>query len=297
MADTFEAIARCEDCLRATIEKAPPTMDVSIESFRVQRPFLADFADLSRRLRPAAAELPTALPRLNSALRVGTPVVRSSVTLNRETAKVFESLNYLVEDPSTLLAIRDGRDAVTVLNPLANYVAPYQTVCNYANYFFTGLQGDVGFEVAGGSAQAAMLKSDTDSLQDNKFGEFTADRPADIPLNVDPRGAHYPQPGGEDVPWQRQATQAYGPAIDAQGNADCQIGQQGYISGPFNGEVTRDDYDPTYAPATVEDPSDMQQVEDFSNDRAGSSRTVNAHNTPGLRGPTFTGVPHLRDVP
>ena len=297
MADTFEAIARCEDCLRATIEKAPPTMDASIESFRVQQPFLADFADLSQRLRPAAADLPTALPRLNSALRVGTPVVRSSVTLNEETAKVFESLNYLVKDPSTLLAIRDGRDAVTVLNPFVNYVAPYQTVCNYANYFFTGLQGDVGFEVAGGSAQAAMLKSDTDSMQDNKFGEFTADRPADIPLNVDPRGAVYPQPGPEEVPWQRQATQAYGPAIDAQGNADCQIGQQGYITGPLNGSTTRGDYDPSYKPATVADPSDMEQVEEFSNNKAGASRTVNQHNTPGLRGPTYTGVPHLRDVP
>ena len=38
-------------------------MDAAIRSFRVQRPFLADFADLSRRLRPAVEELPTALPR------------------------------------------------------------------------------------------------------------------------------------------------------------------------------------------------------------------------------------------
>ena len=297
MADTFEAIVRCPDCLRATIEKSPPTMDASIESFRVQQPFLADFADLSQRLRPAAERLPSALPDLNSALRVGTPVVRDSVTLNQETAKVFESLDYLVRDPSTLLAIRDGRDAVAVLNPFANYVAPYQTVCNYGNYFLTGLQGDVSFQTTGGSAQAALLKSDTASEQDNKFGEFTADRPADIPLNVDPRGAHYPQPGPEPVPWQRQSTQAYGPAIDAQGNADCQIGQQGYISGPYNGSATRDDYDPTYRPATVDDPSNEQQVDEFSNNKAGSSRTVNDHNTPGLRGPTFTGVPHLRDVP
>ena len=35
-----------------------PTMSVSIQSFRVQRPFMTDFADLSRRLRPAAQELP-----------------------------------------------------------------------------------------------------------------------------------------------------------------------------------------------------------------------------------------------
>jgi hypothetical protein len=297
MADTFEAIVRCPDCLRATIEKSPPTMDASIESFRVQQPFLADFADLSDRLRPAAARLPTALPKLNSALRVGTPVVRSSVTLNEETAKVFESLNYLVRDPNTLLALRDGRDAVAVLNPLVGYVAPYQTVCNYGVYFFTGLQGDVGFETAGGSAQAALIKSDTDSEQDNKMGEWTNDRPPDVPLNVDPRGAKYPQPGPEQPPWQRMMGPAYGPAIDAQGNADCQIGQSGYPSGPLNGDVERGDFDPTYRPSTVEDPSDHEQVDEFNRHRAGGSRTANMHNFPGLRGTTFEGVPHLKDVP
>jgi hypothetical protein len=270
---------------------------VSIDSFRVQQPFLADFADLSQRLRPAAERLPTALPRLNSALRVGTPVVRDSVTLNRETAKVFDSLDYLVRDPNTLLALRDARDAVTVLNPLANYIAPYQTVCNYSVYFFTGLQGDVGFETAGGSAQAALIKSDTDSEQDNKVGEWTSDRPADIPGNVDPRGAKYPQPGPEKPPWQRQMAPAYPPAIDAQGNADCQMGQSGWPTGPINGTEERGKYDPTYKPATVADPNNESQVDEFNRTRAGGSRTANIHNFPGLRGPTFKGVPHLKDVP
>src|ERR687886_2622764 len=74
MADTFEAIGRDPNALRATIEKGPPTEDVSIHSFRIQRPFLADFADLPRRLRPAARVLPTALPGLNKPFRIGTPV-------------------------------------------------------------------------------------------------------------------------------------------------------------------------------------------------------------------------------
>src|SRR5918911_2547850 len=89
MADTFAALVRCEGCLRATIEKSPPTEDVSIRSFRVQQPFLADFTDLSRRLTPAVAILPGALPRLNRALAIGTPVVRSSVTLSEQTSNVL----------------------------------------------------------------------------------------------------------------------------------------------------------------------------------------------------------------
>src|SRR3954462_5138206 len=114
-ADTFAALVRCPDCLRATIEKGPPTEDASIRSFRVNQPFLADFTDLSRRFNPSVKVLPTALTRLSGALEIGTPVVRDTVTLNQETTKVFNSLRYLVHDPNTLLALRDGRDAVAVL--------------------------------------------------------------------------------------------------------------------------------------------------------------------------------------
>src|SRR6185295_16982409 len=66
MADTFAAISADPRALQDTIEKAAPTMDVSISSFRVQRPFYADFTDLSHRLRPAVAELPRSLPPINS---------------------------------------------------------------------------------------------------------------------------------------------------------------------------------------------------------------------------------------
>ncbi|MEA2312693.1 MAG: phospholipid/cholesterol/gamma-HCH transport system substrate-binding protein, partial [Solirubrobacteraceae bacterium] len=38
MADTFAALGRYPDALKATISKGPPTMDTAIASFRVQRP-------------------------------------------------------------------------------------------------------------------------------------------------------------------------------------------------------------------------------------------------------------------
>jgi hypothetical protein len=180
-----------------------------------------------------------------------------------------------------------------VLNPFVNYVAPYQTVCNGAVYFFTGLQGDVGFETANGSAQAALLKLDGSSQQDNKLGDIQ-DRPADFPSNMDPRGAVVPP---DQSPVEVQHTQAYGPAIDAQGNADCQIGQSGYPVGPLNGRVQRGNFDPSYKPASVADPTSSSQIQSFNNNQAGGSHTVNQMNTPGLMGPTFTGVPNLRDVP
>jgi phospholipid/cholesterol/gamma-HCH transport system substrate-binding protein len=288
MADTLGALVRCEDCLRATIERAPPTEDASIRSFRVQQPFLADFTDLSRRLRPSVQALPVELPRLNRALAVGTPVVRSSVSLNVQTRRVFVALDDLVRDPSTLLALRDARDAVGLLKPLLGYVAPFQTVCNDTVAYFTGLAGDVGFETTNGSAQAALLKLDGASQQDNKMGSY-ADRSADVPRNVNPHGAVYPD--GTGSPWEAQHTMTYGPAIDAQGNADCQNGQTGYVTGPLNGP-TGGRY-----PAASADPSDQSALNEFNAHHAGGSHTVNQMNLPGLSGPTFTGVKRLRDLP
>jgi hypothetical protein len=265
----------------------------------VQQPFLADFTDLSKRLQPAARVLPTALPKLNRALAVGTPVVRSSRVLNDETAKVFNALDDLVANPNTLLALRDARDTISVLRPLVNYVAPYQTVCNYGNYFFAGLAGDVGFETANGSAQAALQKDDGNSPQDNKLGDF-GDRPADVPSNVKPQGAMYPSPAGgkSNSPWEKAQNPAYPAAIDAQGNADCEMGQYGYSAGPNNGPITRGNFDPTYRPRAVPDAqNNFAGVQQFDANYAGGSHTSSGDNLPGLRGPTFTGVKSLKDVP
>ena len=97
MADTFEAIVREPESLRQTIEKSPPTLDVSIESLRVQRPFLEDFADLSARLRPAAQELPRSLPAINDALRVGTPILPQTDVLNENLEDSFNALDDLFQ--------------------------------------------------------------------------------------------------------------------------------------------------------------------------------------------------------
>src|SRR5215217_1932819 len=53
MATTFAAISRDSNALRETIEESPPTLAVATESFRVQTPFLARFASVSRDLEPA----------------------------------------------------------------------------------------------------------------------------------------------------------------------------------------------------------------------------------------------------
>jgi hypothetical protein len=282
MADTFAAFNRCPSCLQDTIAKNPPTEDVAIRSFRVQRPFIVDFTDLSRRLIPFANVLPSALPKLNSALAVGTKVLPQTVSLNQRTGEVFQALDDLVKEPSTGLALSDLRDTLGVTKPLINYVAPFQTVCNYTTAWITALGQHQSEGVSNGTAERVLLKSDN-MRQDNRMGDAGADRPVDLPKGVDPTTATSPS-GALEV----FHGGPYFPAIDAQGNADCQNGQFGYIDGPLG----KGRY-PAHGPVPGDDPFFTQ----FERNFAGGSHNVYLDNTPGLAGTTFWGVKNLKDVP
>jgi virulence factor Mce-like protein len=283
MADTFDAITRDPDALRATISRQPATFQQGIQSLPPQRSFLTEFADLSARLRPTARILPTALPRLNDALRVGAPVLRDTPRLNEEVGKTYDAIRDLVDEPTTLLALKDLDTLTAVGAPLLEYVAPYQTVCSYGNYFFAGLGGHISEGTSLGTAERVLVKEDNHS-QDNRWSDFPADRPVDVPSDVDPSDAYLPN-RPEDSEFVRQAahTQPFAPAIDAQGNADCQIGNSGYIDGPLPAVGGR------YPPAP-DSPT-------FDATAAGGSHVVAEADTPGLAGPTFNGVPSLKDVP
>ena len=226
MADTFAAISANPRALQDTIEKGAPTMDVSIDSFRVQRPFMADFTDLSARLRPAAEQLPRSLPAINSAFEVGTPVLPRTVELNDNLEKAFNEANDLFENPNTLLALKDLTTAVTVTRPALEYIAPYQTVCNYFNYFMHPLgemQSVVQTGPTGGGTVLNQNMKLPNSHQQNNYGSSTGSRPWDILPGQKPQGAKDLQGN----PLFRLYATAYNPAIDAQGNADCQLGQTG----------------------------------------------------------------------
>ena len=123
-----------------------------------------------------------------------------------------------------------------------------------------------------GTAQRSGLKSDN-RTQDNRISTIDADRPADIQDNLDPQEAK----DASGDPLTTLHRQNYAPAIDAQGNADCQTGQTGYLDGPLAEDFR---YPPTNDP-----------------NRLGGSHVVVDPDTPGLAGTTRLGVKNLRDVP
>jgi len=292
LADTFAAISDDPEALRRTIEASPPTLDAAISSFRVQRPFLADFTDLSARLRPAVQELPRSLPAVNGALAAGTPVLPRTVGLNERLREAFGEAEDLFENPNTLLALRDLNTALTVTRPALEFIAPYQTVCNYWMYFVHPLGEAQSVVQEGPTGGGTVLNQNikmVNLLQQNSYGSNEGSRPWDILKGQKPQGAK----DALGQPLFRLYAPAYQPAIDAQGNADCQNGQNGYPNGALN--ETR------YRPGNVEDRSNGVGLPFPGQFGTGANGAITANNLPGLSGGTYRsrelGIDNLADVP
>jgi virulence factor Mce-like protein len=355
MADTFRAIGSDPAALRQTIEDTAPTNYSAIQSFRPQTPFFGDTAELMGKLEPAAEELPRSLPPINRALVVGQEVLPRTVRLNEELEDVFRALDQLAENPNTLLALRDLTQATRIGAPLVEYLAPYQTVCNYWTINWTNLGEHLSEPVDDGTLQRVMAKFGPPPVfQDDTVADSNADRWADVPANMDPQDAHVGDTeqfeefedeledrideaqellddledldGGtaaQDLPpairdpliallgsipdtmiisglidavnelidrLQEQLdalrdmagvdltsyhNQFYQPAIDGQGNADCQSGQNGFP----DRLITTGRYPPSNDP-----------------EKNGGSHVVMDPNTPGLAGTTYWGIERLQDV-
>ena len=213
MADTFEALGRDEEALKATISQSPPTMDSAIESFRVQRPFLADLTAFGEDFRGATEELRGALPDVNDAMVVGTPVLRRTPELNDEVRKTLVQLRELAEAPGTNSALRGLTATVATLNPQMRFYGPYVTVCNHWNYFWTHVAEHFSEPDTTGHVQRAL--ANLTPRQKNSPGSMGATAPAN----------------GEEVLEGNAAylqAQDLGAAIMPDGRADCEAGQRGW---------------------------------------------------------------------
>jgi virulence factor Mce-like protein len=276
MATTFDAISHCPRCLQQTIEKSPPSLQAGIESFPVQRPFLAEFTTLSKDLRPTVATLHAELGTIDSALETGIPVLKRTPILNNGTEQVFRALDDLAQKPQTLLTLKDLRTTFAVGRGLLDYVAPYQTVCNYGVAWFTGLGGHISMSVANGTAENILVKTDSKE-QPHTFNSADSQRAADLPSDWDPQkamdreGNHYQVAHGPP----------YSPAVDAQGNADCQAGQYGYTDGPIVAPGWK------YPPAPLS--AANGDINTWWQRYSGGSHVVYANDTPGRAGPTYVG--------
>jgi virulence factor Mce-like protein len=261
LATTFEAVSRDPRALQDTISKSPSTEDEGIRSFRVQRPFLRHLAEFSADLKGATHELRGALPIVNPALEQATPVLRRSVGLNRRSREVFVALRDLVQAPGTNAALTGLGATVGIVNPLVRFLGPYQTVCNYWNYFWDFLGEHISEADVTGTAQRANFN--TAANQKNSLGDIGAVEPANGHQNP----AEQALSDGNAVA--NLHDQHNWAAIGTDGSADCEHGQSGYPMGRLAGLLPR--ADSTGAPLRV---------------------VVDPH-TPGDQGPTYAGRPRV----
>jgi hypothetical protein len=200
------------------------------------------------------------------------PAFRETPALGQDLEDLFRAAEDLGDNPNTLLALRDLRTAVHVTKPAIKFVAPYQTVCNDLVYFFNPLGTHQSSVVPGGAAERILAKL-VDTQQPNSLGSTESTHPVDVPSDQDPQA----EPAKQAL-----HTQYGGPAIDAQGRADCQGGQTGYPSRLVS--------NPRYPPDDA--------AGGFT---GGGSHVVVDPDTPGLAGGTYKtrqlGINSLKDVP
>ena len=135
----FAAISSDPQALQAAISEGAPLVTQGPDLLRRERPFLTEFAELSRRLNPGVRQLRVAIPTLNDAITIGTPVLNRTPPVNHKLGGVMVSLKRLVQQPATKTSLQRLQETFDTATPLAKWVAPAQTVCNYWNYWFTML--------------------------------------------------------------------------------------------------------------------------------------------------------------
>jgi ABC-type transporter Mla subunit MlaD len=219
----FQAISSDPAALQETISEGPPTLETGIRLLPRQRPFLRDFTTLSRELRPGVTDLRATLPVLNEAIEVGTPVLARSPATNRRLGAALKALNRTLSQPTTKVTLQRLGDTFDIAKPLAQWVTPAQTVCNYWNYWFTFTPNALSDRDQVGYAFRQMLTEYPASAE--------VDAPASGYSGKQSNGRLSQNAGGTFEPYELPITNAHPYQPTGQRNADCQGGQFGYELG------------------------------------------------------------------
>jgi virulence factor Mce-like protein len=224
-ATTFQAISHSPRDLEATIQKSPPTLDVSTRSLKAQQPFLTDFATFSRDLAPGTQALNQALPNVDPALEAGIKVLPRTPSVNRKLEGVLSALKNLAQAPGTNVALNGLTDTVGILNPMIRFLGPDITVCNSFNWMWGEFQDLVSEQTSFGMAQRALINFA--NHQTNNFGAQGATGPANGYDTSNPADVAAMQPTqGADAEYTHGG--GYAGDITNRGAADCEAGQHGY---------------------------------------------------------------------
>jgi virulence factor Mce-like protein len=173
----FAAIAR--PFLQETLSRSPATLSTATETLPRIRPFLVNSRKLFVDLQPGAAVLAESGPTIEAALKAGIPALRTADDLSSQLAPTAASLLTLTDDPVSRLGIDRLTELGDSLSPPLRFIAPAQSVCNYATLLFRNLTNLTG--------------------EGNEFGSFLRGIPLEPPEGPNNEGSpsSAPADGGE----------------------------------------------------------------------------------------------------
>jgi hypothetical protein len=156
--------------LQETISEGPPSEEVAIHDFPLQRPFIRNQTALFRELRPGVATLPHSAPILADAFEAGTEVLPRTIRMNKDLADVFDALADFSDDPM----VRAGIDQLTRLSsslrPTLHFLTPAQTVCNYGTLWFRNAASLLSDGDTNGTWQRFMVVAAPSTRGSNEYG-------------------------------------------------------------------------------------------------------------------------------
>ncbi len=228
----FADIAR--PYLQDTISKTPVTLHTASETLPVIRPFLVNSRKLFVNLQPGVKAAAESADEIESALVTGIPVLRASPQLNDQLPPTAAALRRFNDDST----VRDGLGQLIDLNdalgPPLRFIAPAQSVCNYATLLFRNAQSAGSLGTSTGNWQRV-------NALNTPLGPNNEGSPSSAPANggggaLDPLNTNWlhvnPYPNTAS-PGQTRECEA--------GNEDYAIGQQQIGNSPGNqGIVTED---------------------------------------------------------
>jgi ABC-type transporter Mla subunit MlaD len=130
-ARTLSALEEAGPELEEVTEDSPETVAAGTEALSVLRPVLGRARVLTARLSPAAKLLPATTNDLAAAAEEGAPILRRARVLPPLLDDAFVQLEGLGADEPSVPALDSLAGVLPDLRPAVEFLAPYQTVCNY----------------------------------------------------------------------------------------------------------------------------------------------------------------------
>ncbi|HET6831051.1 MAG TPA: MlaD family protein [Solirubrobacterales bacterium] len=122
--------------LQETISKTPVTLRTASETLPRIRPFLVNSRKLFVELQPGTAAAAVSADTIAAALRAGVPVLQATPELNDQLPPTAAALRRFNDDGTVRGGIGRLIDLSEALGPPLRYIAPAQSVCNYATLLF-----------------------------------------------------------------------------------------------------------------------------------------------------------------